>query len=50
MKKVKAPKPINLNDCMLLMQMGYAVQINDGRVSAIVKEEKKNGLKAANNY
>ena len=41
MGKEKMPKPINLNDCMLLMQMGYSVQINDGRVSAIVKEDKK---------
>jgi len=27
--------------------MGYAVQINDGRVTAVVKESKKNGLIAA---
>jgi len=48
--KKQMPKPVNLNDCVLLHQMGYRVEINDGRVTAVVKEEKKNGLKAANNY
>jgi hypothetical protein len=33
--------PVNLNDCMLLMQMGYRVEIKDGRVRAVVKESKK---------
>ena len=42
------PEPINLNDCVLLHQMGYRVEINDGKVKAVVKEgKKKNGLKAA---
>ena len=41
MKKTKMPEPVNLNDCMLLMQMGYVVQINDGKVSAVVKEGKR---------
>ena len=46
-KKKKMPLPVTLNDCCLLYQMGYAVQINDGRVTAVVKESKKNGLIAA---
>ena len=46
--KKKMPKPVNLNDCVLLWQMGYRVEINDGKVMAVVKEsKKKNGLKAA---
>lgn len=47
-KKQKMPMPVNLNDCLLLWQMGYRVEINDGKVVAVVKESKKNnGLKAA---
>jgi hypothetical protein len=47
-KKDKMPEPINLNDCVLLYQMGYATIVNDGKVVAVVKEsKKKNGLKAA---
>ena len=41
MFKKKMPMPVNLNDCILLMQMGYSVIINDGRVTAVVKESKK---------
>ena len=41
MFKKKMPMPVTLNDCYLLYQMGYAVQINDGRVTAVVKESKK---------
>jgi hypothetical protein len=37
MFKKKMPMPVNLNDCILLMQMGYSVIINDGRVVAVVK-------------
>ena len=40
-KKSKMPMPVNLNDCCLLYQMGYRVEINDGRVTAVVKESKK---------
>ena len=40
-KKDKMPEPINLNDCVLLHQMGYRVEINDGRVTAVVKEGKR---------
>ena len=40
-KRQEVPMPVNLNDCMLLMQMGYAVIINDGKVVAVVKEHKK---------
>ena len=41
MKKKQMPKPINLNDCCLLHQMGYAVVIHDGRVVEVVKEGKR---------
>jgi hypothetical protein len=48
--KKKMPMPVNLNDCVLLHQMGYRVEINDGKVKAVVKEgKKKNGLIAAIN-
>lgn len=40
--KKKMPKPVNLNDCVLLYQMGYATIVNDGKVVAVVKESKKN--------
>jgi hypothetical protein len=40
-KKQKMPMPVNLNDCILLHQMGYRVEINDGKVKAVVKESKK---------
>ena len=35
------PMPVTINDCLLLWQMGYRVEINDGRVTAVVKESKK---------
>ena len=45
--KKQMPKPVNLNDCVLLWQMGYRVEINDGRVTAVVKEGKKHGKNIA---
>jgi len=41
LKKPKMPMPVNLNDCVLLWQMGYSVQINDGKVVGIRKEKKR---------
>ena len=41
------PEPINLNDCCLLYQMGYAVVIHDGKVVGVVKEGKKRGKNIA---
>lgn len=41
--KKQMPKPVNLNDCVLLHQMGYAVTIHDGQVKAVRKERKKRG-------
>jgi hypothetical protein len=41
LKKLKMPMPVNLNDCILLMQMGYSVIINDGRVTAVKKDKKR---------
>ena len=40
LKKLRMPMPVNLNDCILLMQMGYSVIINDGRVTAVAKDKK----------
>ena len=37
----KMPMPETLNDCVLLHQMGYRVEINDGKVVAVAKENKK---------
>lgn len=42
MQKKKMPPPVTLNDCLRLWQMGYRVEINDGKVMAVVKESKKN--------
>lgn len=41
LKKLRMPPPVTLNDCLLLWQMGYRVEINDGRVTAVVKEGKR---------
>jgi len=38
--KKKVPKPVTLNDCYLLWQMGYAVICHDGKVIKIRKEKK----------
>ena len=43
LKKLRMPMPVNLNDCILLWQMGYRVEINDGRVTAVAKEGKRHG-------
>ena len=41
MFKKKMPMPVNLNDCVLLYQMGYRVEINDGRYITVAKEGKR---------
>ena len=41
MFKKKMPMPATINDCLLLWQMGYRVETNDGRVTAVVKEGKR---------
>ena len=41
MRKRKMPLPVTVNDCLLLWQMGYRVEINDGRVTAVVKEGRR---------
>jgi len=43
LKKLKMPKPVNLNDCVLLWQMGYRVEVNDGRHIKVAKEGRKRG-------
>ena len=40
LKKLKMPMPVTINDCLLLWQMGYRVEINDGRVVEIRKEKR----------
>ena len=47
MFKKKMPMPVNLNDCLLLWQMGYAVVIHDGKVVNVIKEGKKHGKNIA---
>ena len=45
-RRKQIPMPKTLNDCVLLYQMGYRVEVNDGKVMAVVKEsKKKNGIK-----
>jgi len=44
-KKTPMPLPVTLNDCLLLQQMGYRVEINDGRVVEIRSERRKRGEK-----
>ena len=41
LKKLRKPMPVTINDCLLLWQMGYRVEINDGRVVEIRKEKKR---------
>ena len=38
MRKKPIPMPVNLNDCLLLYQMGYEVEINNGQVTKIRKK------------
>jgi len=40
-KKSKMPMPVNLNDCCLLYQMGYAAVIHDGKVGEVTKERRR---------
>lgn len=40
-RKKEIPTPVNLNDCVLLWQMGYRTEINDGRYITVAKEDKK---------
>jgi len=35
------PMPVNLNDCVLLWQMGYRVEVSNDKVMAVIKESKK---------
>jgi len=44
LNKLKMPMPVTINDCLLLWQLGYKVEINDGRVTAVAKDKKKSGL------
>ncbi len=33
------PMPVTLHDCELLHQMGYDIEINDGRISKIIRRK-----------
>ena len=41
MQKKKMPLPVNLNDCVLLWQMGYRTEVNDGRIVTVAREPKR---------
>ena len=43
MFKKKMPMPVTINDCVLLYQMGYRVEVNDGKYITIAKEGRKRG-------
>ncbi|AEY65389.1 hypothetical protein [Clostridium sp. BNL1100] len=45
MKKIM-PKPVTLNDCLLVMQMGYEVEIDNGQVTRLIKKKKPSFLSA----
>lgn len=38
-RKDKMPMPVTVNDCLLLWQMGYEVEVNNGIVTAVKKEK-----------
>jgi len=39
----KNPGEIKVSDCYLIVELGYEIDVNDGRISAIKKRGKKNG-------
>ena len=41
MFKKKMPMPVTLNDCLLLWQMGYRTEVNDGRIVTVAREPKR---------
>ncbi len=41
LKKLRMPPPVTLNDCLLLWQMGYRTEVNDGRIVTVAKEPRK---------
>jgi hypothetical protein len=44
--KSAMPKPVTLSDCLLVMQMGYEVEVNNGEVTRLVKKKKPSFLSA----
>ncbi len=45
MLKIKeVPIPVTLSDCVLLFQMGYTTEVNDGQIIT-VKRDKKHFLR-----
>ena len=36
--KPKIPLPVTVNDCLLLWQMGYEVEINNGQATKVRKK------------
>lgn len=41
MRRKPMPPPVTLNDCLLLWQMGYRTEVNDGRIVTVAKEPRK---------
>lgn len=41
MRRKPMPPPVTLNDCLLLWQMGYRTEVNDGRFVTVAKETRK---------
>lgn len=46
-KNKRPPIPVTLNDCVLLWQMGYRTEVNDGRIVTVAKEGKRRGKNIA---
>ena len=41
LKKLRMPMPVTINDCLLLWQMGYRTEVNDGRIVTVAREPKR---------
>ena len=39
--KREMPLPVTVGDCLLVNQMGYDVEVNDGQVKKLVKKERE---------
>ena len=41
MRRKPMPPKVTLNDCLLLRQLGYRTEVNDGRIVTVAKEPRK---------
>lgn len=48
-RKPKMPWPVTVNDCVLLWQMGYEVEVSNGHVISIRKKKKRKKIHALGN-